>query len=486
MTEREVFFDRDYDHDVFVSYARADDDGWVQGLVSDLRVFLRRQLRGREPRIFFDTRSVRPGDKVPKELIDGIRSSRTFVVVLSPQYIGSAWCLTELDTFQELYEREPGRRVIVAQAEWVDRCDCPPALLDADTHPLTQVDEVNGLTVRLDPSFGEEYKARFKRRVNELALFIGKILNTPREEALSYKGDVWIAQPTDDMDDEWQNLAAVVTQQGWRVVPKSPYPTHDLGVYGERVHQHLRNAHLFVQLFGPSAGRRPVWNSPSCPVIQANAAREVSARRNVRWLRWRSKSPVSQSDPEYAALWNEGEVRVNTPAEFQAEVIAALTAPPPPPPQPLRPPRRGDDPLIVYIHNGQEDEKLATELQDLLEKLRAESIPTLTIAAGQSPDEIRARQRQVLQDCDGVILVYGNASPDWVSQNFSLLRKAFAPVRPAGKIGVLDGPPPTKGQMPRIVSPAIWPLPCRNGVDMALLEQFLSRVRESQQDGASV
>lgn len=466
----------DREHDLFVSYAHEMDPEWVRSFVKQLRNRVS-ALLPQPPNFYFDEQ-MEQGESVPNALLDAVGASRLLLVVLSPKYLASPWCRMELNAFLEEGSDAVAHRIFVVEAERIEREKWPAALRDKETIAFWQEDPNNKIPERLDPDLGEDYARMFKKRVGEVAHFIKNRLEAGEDEVPEYKGDVWIAESTDDLVDEWEELAAAVRQAGWRVLPSSPYPTHDPGAYTETVRRHLSNAKLFVQILGPTPGRRPAWGGAQFPILQATAARAAAQKRHVPWLRWR-KCFAPQDTSEYATLLREGEVQESSLGDFKAEVNRYLTAPPPPmiPIKAPVAPLTEEFPVQVYVHSDEVDRSLADEIQQSLVTLDVDSMGTPRSRPGQSPQEIRLEQQQpVVDGCQGVILVYGIAPATWVGANFAMLRKAFATVRRRGTIGVLSGPPPDKPRMP-IMSQVVLPLDCTDGLKATILADFVERVR---------
>jgi hypothetical protein len=459
----------------------------VHSLAALLQNNLGRLLR-EDPSIYIDDR-LELGTAIPAELVERVTSSRMMLVVLSPRYLSSPWCQTELTMFLQA-RADATQNVVVIEAERIDRAEWPHELRDMQTLAFWRQDRWSGVPERFDPAPGGETEGVFRKRVNELSYFVANRLRAAvRGAEPELKGDVWIAEPTDDLVDEWEDLAGAVRQAGWRVLPASPYPVHEQGVYTAALERHLSRARLFVQLLGPKPGRRPLWGGPQFPLLQANAARRFAARdRGVTWLRWRTKVTPGELPSDYAALLREGEVQEVPFGEFRLEVLGRLkqadsrvmVADVPPVSGRTATSREatGDaaEPVFVYVHSDDVDRSLAEEIQKSLLNLRVESIATAPVTSDDLPRSIRAAQLQPLDHCDGVILVYGTTPPTWVLAQYALLRKAFAMVRPDGRIGVLSGPPPKAGRLP-IFSPAALPLDCAGGVEARVLEQFVQQIR---------
>ncbi|GLJ08060.1 hypothetical protein SUGI_0080620 [Cryptomeria japonica] len=77
------------EYEVFINHRGADTK---QSLAS----FAYHNLENRGFKVFFDKRSIRPGQYTPQAITSAIRSSSVHIVILSPKYAESEWCLDEL------------------------------------------------------------------------------------------------------------------------------------------------------------------------------------------------------------------------------------------------------------------------------------------------------------------------------------------------------------------------------------------------------
>lgn len=95
-----------YDHDVFVSYARVDDNpvqgiavGWVSQLVDTLENILAQEV-GRSDKfgIWMD---VKERVRMTPEILRRVERSAIFLMILSPGFLQSTWCRDELGCFMK-------------------------------------------------------------------------------------------------------------------------------------------------------------------------------------------------------------------------------------------------------------------------------------------------------------------------------------------------------------------------------------------------
>lgn len=454
-------------YDLFVSYAHEKDPKWAQLLVEQLETRVG-ELLGRPPKFYFDPAEMQQGDHVEPALIDAVRGSRLLLVVLSPKYLLSKWCLLELETFLKAGADTTDHRIFVAEAEHIDREEWPAQLRGKETMAFWDADPVTKIPERLDPELGEKYAQTLKKRVGEVAHFVTARLKAPGEVP-RYAGDVWIAEPTDDLMGEWEDLAAAVRQVGWRALPTSPYSTANLDDYTKAVRDHLDTAKLFVQLLGPTAGKRPAWSDSQFPILQANETREVLKLRNrVRWLRWRkTPAPPKEDLSPYAALLRDGDVQQSSFGAFKEEVIRYLSGDPLLP-EPYEP---GNVQVQLCVHNDTVDRELANAVMTSLEDFDVLAVRM----PGLEPGKTITEQREVLKDCHGVVLVYGMTPMTWAWNNCKLLNRIFE--SPSGSIGVLNGPPPDTPRA-ELHGRRVIPLDCTTGLNPAVLEGFVKQVRK--------
>jgi hypothetical protein len=92
-----------FDYDIFISYGHVDDEdpagdvkGWVDLLVERLPSVVAGYL-GYKPRIWRDERSLRGNDLLSGAIGEGVSRSLLLVPIVSPRYVLSDWCRTELE-----------------------------------------------------------------------------------------------------------------------------------------------------------------------------------------------------------------------------------------------------------------------------------------------------------------------------------------------------------------------------------------------------
>jgi len=133
----------------FMSYARGDDDAFVQQFFTDLsnEVRGRAGVDPRQPVGFLDTVSIPLGAEWPTELTNALSTSQCFLALTSPNYFLSPFCGKEFHAFStRLDEYERHHRVR------------PPALLPLQWFPTRNVPAVADMIQRATAHLGQEYQ----------------------------------------------------------------------------------------------------------------------------------------------------------------------------------------------------------------------------------------------------------------------------------------------------------------------------------------
>ena len=126
-TNLEMAYVPSFEHDVFISYAHADNkdkrvtafrDSLVQRLTS---VLGSRAFHKPEEWVFFDQTGLRTGDEFSPKLERAARRSAVMISLLSNSYLQARWCIKETEWFEEAGKlaRDPvERRLIPLILDW--------------------------------------------------------------------------------------------------------------------------------------------------------------------------------------------------------------------------------------------------------------------------------------------------------------------------------------------------------------------------------
>ncbi|MEM9486456.1 MAG: toll/interleukin-1 receptor domain-containing protein [Cyanobacteria bacterium P01_F01_bin.116] len=104
--------------DVFISYARVD---------SDLAHKLNDSLQRQGKRTWFDQESIASGADFQQEIYRGIESSNNFLLIMTPQSVGSPYCVDEVE-----YAAKLNKRIVSIRHRAVETADLHPELAKAE------------------------------------------------------------------------------------------------------------------------------------------------------------------------------------------------------------------------------------------------------------------------------------------------------------------------------------------------------------------
>ena len=123
-----------FQHDVFVSYAHGDDRDWINRFVQQLKRTLDRRL-GTRTSVWLDEDDNRKTRDFTREIPDSVRSSAVFLLLPSPTYIRSAYCVDqECRIFAETVEQRRERFAIPDFANEMFALRCPILPVDGNEH----------------------------------------------------------------------------------------------------------------------------------------------------------------------------------------------------------------------------------------------------------------------------------------------------------------------------------------------------------------
>lgn len=416
-------------NDVFISYAHFDNEGgatgerWVSDFVQRLEGALKQRL-GCPVDIYFDTRSLE-GHTVLSEILENVRRSAVFVPILSPSYVNRQWTRDELEAF---VAAEALNRIIFT----IERLpleleeEYPHALRERKRSQFWFRTEDSGVVDILTPSLRPEryfgaitdvvdHMARQLRQLKSNGGFSQSVetgAGRPRVEVVSEGPAVLLAQVTEDMDDQRDQVRRHLEQFNIPVLPASLYPQGGVD-FAKAFESDLSRSALFVQLLGPVAGRRP----PDLPQGYAQYQLDAATARSVPSMLWRRPDidPATITGP-HASLIASPAVQAMSLQSFKAEIVRKIQTPPPPPPKPAT--ARGSGTIFINAVAG--DIELASKLED--DFVKEGCTVLLPVLEGPAEEILRDLSENII-DCDALILVYGSAENMWVRSQLKLYNK---------------------------------------------------------------
>jgi TIR domain len=491
------------EHDVFVSYAHVDDlpfpgadKGWVTTLVETLRILLAQKLgRSDAYSLWMDHQLSRHKNLTP-EILQSLQHSATLLVILSPGYLASEWCLREKDSFLDSLATSPlaGSRVFIIERDKVEREERPPQFADllgyrfwvqegegqpplilgvprpdgANPRHLRYFDEL----ARCSSNLADELKSlRQATAAGDAApqAAAGDAAPQAAAAAEDERPAVFLAEATDDLDEDAGALRRGLDQAGLRVLPETWYP-RDPEQFRRAVDEDLARSRLFVQLLSALPGKKP----PGMPegYVRAQHERAVAAGKPV--LQWRSRKldPATVEDATHRALLEGETVMAVGLEEFRSAVVERAVAPPQPEPEAAAEPGES----LVFVDADSGDLALAAKVgEDLERRGLAFSLPL----PGGTPAEVREDLEQNLLFSDALVIVWGGATARWVRNQLLMLRKvAWKRQRPLKAVALVVAPPAGKEPL-GLGLPNLLTLDCQAGLGEGSLDPVVAALGPS-------
>jgi len=474
-------------YDLFISYAHADDvvpfgasKGWVTTLADELNKVLRRKLGGSGASIWMD-HQLAANANVSETLLETVRSSQTLLLVMSVGYRQSAWCEGELVNFLARPVSRKGKDnvfvvendALVARESWhksLQSLKSIPFWHKAFDDPFPRL---LGYPV---PKPDED--SLYWRKVNELAHLIAEYLERDSTTTASSKPAVLLAETTEDLLDKRESVAASLRQAGYEVLPESDLPRDSEGSYVNALKADLSRVLVFAQLLGPYEGRKPLGGETSFVALQASQAIQAREQRDIEILQWRAPEIDLERvpGPAYRELLQCRYAQTTGLEEFKRQILKALAPPPAGPQGPLGASNGTRSDLYIYVNTDRVDRAIAERVGESLAALGVTAAVSPDAAPAQTPQDIRRAQQEQLEECDGVLIVYGETPITWVQSQFAFARRIVAPRKHGVWCSLLNVAPPDRPTAP-ISSPSVVVLDCRQGLDQAKLAWFVETLR---------
>ena len=397
-----------FEHDLFISYAHADNPAWLLAFEKAVREELSRRL-GLEVSVWQDERALRVGQNWQAEIEAGVAGAATFVCVLSPSYQNSDWCTRERGLFRRAFAstdgfENSGRLFKVVKTPWQD-----------DSHRLflPKLQDIDFWRREDAPPRDLEFvpgSADFQHAVVELTTSIAQTLRRLRR----HRERVFVASPTDDVVEIWRQLRDELASQGYDVQPLGRRSEDfDDGLLRSEMDSALLSVHLIGAAYADFTLRQL----------------QLSADLDQRLLLWLATGVEQSARPEQGGLLQalgdgklpgRGELpdgwillRDLTPRKLINEVLAALK---PKQPSAMKP-RNGAPPRVYLLHDATTDADARVAI-DLRQRIADTEQMEVFLARADlcSPSELRQRHQELMQTSDGVLLYRQVAPVQWLMQ----------------------------------------------------------------------
>jgi len=374
-----------YQHDLFISYAHGDDRDWINRLLDRLQPALKQRL-GVAPSIWIDDDKLRQSRDFSKEIPDSVKASAVFLLLPSPTYIRSRYCVDqECKVFEETIGRKRAR-FGSGFANELFALRCPILPVDDNEHwtlfhGLTDIafcDELDTF-----PLASPDFEARFRRLVGELVGLLKRMRNQSTAVFL------YPPSPGPEVQIAHKALAAELTALSYRILPDRTVNLHD----------QLMEASLAVFLLGADYDE---------------SARELAdvacKRKDLPWVVWCSPAAEQSNVTDQIGfcayleqLDSASKTYLNSaimPAKLKEEVLSLLR------PDALALPPTEGKPRVYLVYNSQDKKNAGLITFHYRKDVHFET-----------PDD-PSQHTLRLSRSDGVLLVWGSSDEQWCSREF--------------------------------------------------------------------
>jgi hypothetical protein len=463
------------DNEIFISYSHIDNEpfgdprgGWVDIFHEQLQNFVNVHA-GRRTKLWRDKR-LTGGEVFSEEIEEQLRRSAILVTIISPGYIRSEWCTRELVGFTKTAQNQGNlrvgnlQRVVKVLRLPVERSALPPLLDEVLGAQFYREDPASGRArdLLLDPS--ADARQVFMARVDDVAQDLSRlldamagtggsaqaypVLSTAAATTASVAGTAYLAWTTGDLAEAREKLRRELEARNFNVVPAGAPPIDAAGVR-DRVVSALKDAKVAIHLIGAQYGFVPEGEERSIIELQGDEAlfqESASTAARIVWLAPNVKPhPRLSSFIERVQQRSSEGGRVDLLANQSIEalktlILDRLNASP-------KAARRAEMKAapVVYLLSDQLDRAAVEPIQNFFFDQSLEV--RLPLFEGDS-EEIRREHYATLEECQGVLLIWGKAKESWLRNMLRDLNKVFGLGRTepykAAALYLADLPDPAK------------------------------------------
>lgn len=468
-----------FTHDIFISYGHLDDlnpfgqeKGWVD-LLHERLVVLVGQALGYEPNIWRDGHNLQGNDQLEGAISEGVTSSLLLVPVITPRYVQSSWCNTEMEAFHggepPPSQTGPGFRSRVFKIAKTPLPDHLKKLEPAHIQNLIgyqfyAADASSGLLTEFSPDPSDK---AYWRMLNRLVADITKTLIELKHSGKKQTGPlvtpanapsipaatattiaapsstsetngtaqpakyIYLAETTSDLADEREQVRDELRQRGYGVLPEQKLLLEEAKQTEKTISAALARCALSVHMVGTRYGSTPEDDARSAVRIQEQLAGEQGAR-NSEFLRllWLPPGLMTEampiSDERQTAFVSELQKRITAGAELlqtsledlKTRIVEKLN-----PPAPVAARGNARSKLKqVYLICENRDRALIRPIKEYLFKQNMEVITWLD---QEGADSLMDYHRKNLRECDAALVYFGSGDEPWVRKNLEDLQKAY-------------------------------------------------------------
>ena len=431
----------EFKNHVFISYAHLDNKplsqsqkGWISRFHPQLESFLSMRL-GKEARIWSD-KEIAGSDLFSDKILRELSGTAILLVVLTPRYVESEWCLKELNTFCDkaketggIVHQDMSRVFKVIKTPVDDLHRLPSVINEVLGYEFFTLDERNR-PLELDPIFGEKFEQDYLKQIGLMAWDLKKMIhllptdgkqngNSNRE--VLRKETIYLAECGRDRQREREDLRIELKTQGYTILPSDSdqMPDTEEG-YVRKVDELLAQCTLSIHLVGTSYGFIPDGEHHKSDVILQNERAIIANQQHgLQRLIWLPEGTDAKNPQQKnfinSLLKNEhhllegADLLSGSLQEFKTAIDETLSyiesnkqeQQIASPPKPNR---------SVYLIMNQKD---GERILPLVEHLQRHNIDvSIPIFKGDSAT-IREAHEERLATCDAVLVYYGIGDESW-------------------------------------------------------------------------
>jgi TIR domain len=435
---------REFEDDVFISYARLDnqplkdgEEGWISKFHRLLEVLLRRRL-GVDPVIWRDI-DLAGNDYLSDTLINRISKVALLVSVLSPGYMNSRWCMRELQEFCKIADQAGGLRVDGDKARIfkvlpmpISPEEHPPELKEFTGYEFFAIDIVTNKAQEFVPELGDEAYSRFLAKAMDLAHDISEVIKRLKQkiegdEKTAAAGPViYLAETSSDQAGARDAIKRELQERGCVIVPnRTLFTAPD---FERAVSDDLARAKLSVHIIGKKYGWIPENAECSMVHLQTEIASRRSGDPGFRRLIWLPDGLTTEDDRQRKFIdYVRSDPSIQKSAEFLEGSLEKLKGAVEKELAKIRSPgpaatiAREVGPRRIYLIHDKADADAVAPISEFLFSEGFEPIQPL-----MEGDEAQVREdhKDNLATCDAALIYHGAASDIWLRTKRSDLKKA--------------------------------------------------------------
>lgn len=451
----------EFEKDIFISYAHLDNkkivDETIQSWVNDFHQTLLNYVTGKlgETPVIWRDNQLQGNDNFDREIKEKIPKVKILVSVITPRYVKSGWCKTEVEEFLKAakdnggIEIENKSRIFKILKTPVEREEVPEAIREYTGYEFYSTDPTSNEKIEFKTEFGEKYKNLFSLAVYRVATDIAKLLKflgDKTKTATQSKGNIYLADTSDDLLDERLKIQDELEDRGYIVFPNKNLPRVADKFIGE-VEKYISDCMLSIHLVSDDDyGPIPSKTDKSNVDLQLEISAKQSATGKLDRLIWLvpkskvlSSSNKKTEDPNLTNLikhlkekkdiqGNSDMLEVEELQDFKKQIFNTIDKRKAKEAKEEERMKAGAlavntttsievDPKMIYFICDQRDIEDSKKVRDFLDKAGHQvNIPSFS---GDAMEE----ENENLESCDAVIIYYGYGDENWVDSKIKALNK---------------------------------------------------------------